>query len=180
MAAMNVLLPLLHLDLARADIAQLLSLCLEETCAHEESKILIEEQLTNLQSQTWQLMRSFKLSNSEVANRVMIALLSTQPLVVNYHSGVLYGAAERLSLTPPGMKEHTRSPTDGMWRRFLLDLEHSVKADDSGKPMGWSLQGGIHTEYALDFMQRKIGKIHCVFLMTTCFPTSSKIWMHSN
>ena len=41
-AAMNVLLPLLHLDLARGDIAQFLRLCLEETCVHEESKILIE------------------------------------------------------------------------------------------------------------------------------------------
>ena len=56
MAAMNLLLPLLHLDLARGDIAQFLSLHLEETCAREESKILIEaltERLTNLQSQTW-------------------------------------------------------------------------------------------------------------------------------
>ena len=59
-------------------------------------------------------MRSSKLSDPEVANRVMIALLGTQPLVVNYHSGVLDGVAGRLSLTPPDVKEHTRSPTDGM------------------------------------------------------------------
>ena len=32
-----------------------------------------------------------------------------------------------------------------------------------GKPMGWSLQGGLHTEYSSDFMQRNRGKIHCVF-----------------
>ena len=54
--AMNILLPLLHLDSARGDIAQFLSSCLEEVCAWEESKILIEaltEHLTNLQSQTW-------------------------------------------------------------------------------------------------------------------------------
>ena len=93
----------------------------------------------------------------------MIALLGTQPLVVNYHSGVLDGVAGRLGLTPPGMKEHTRSPTEGMLWRFLLDLECSVKADDSGKPMGWSLQGGLHTEYASDFMQRNRGEIHCMF-----------------
>ena len=86
-AAMNVLLPLLHLDLARGDIAQFLNSRLKEVCAHEESKVLIEaltEHLTNLQSQMWQLVRSSKLSDPEVANRVMIALLGTQPLVVNY------------------------------------------------------------------------------------------------
>ena len=55
-AAMNVLLPLLHLDSARGDIAQFLNSCLEEVCAGKESKVPIEaltECLTNLQSQTW-------------------------------------------------------------------------------------------------------------------------------
>ena len=80
MAAMNVLLPLLHLDSARGDIAQFLNSCLEEVCASKESKVLIEaltECLTNLQSQTWRLVRSSKLSDLKVANRVMIALLGT-------------------------------------------------------------------------------------------------------
>ena len=120
-AAMNVLLPLLHLDSARGDIAQFLNSCLKEVCAKEESKVLIEalrECLTNLQSQTWRLVRSSKLSDPEVANRVMIALLGTQPLVVNYHSGVLDGVVGRIGLTPPGMKETTRSPSAGMLQRF--------------------------------------------------------------
>ena len=108
-------------------------------------------------------MRSSKLSDPEVANRVMIALLGTQPLVVNYHSGLLDGVVGRLGLTPPGTKELTCSPSEGMLRRFLNDLEHSIKADDSVKPMGWSLQGGHHTEYASDFMQRNRGEIHCIF-----------------
>ena len=108
-------------------------------------------------------MRSSKLSDPEVANRVMIALLGTQPLVVNYHRGVLNGGAGRLGLTPPGAKELTCSPSEGMLQRFLHDLECSIRADDSGKPMGWSLQGGLHTEYASDLMQRNRGKIHCVF-----------------
>ena len=29
--------------------------------------------------------------------------------------------------------------------------------------MGWSIQGGLHTEYSSDFMQRNRGVIHCVF-----------------
>ena len=69
-AAMNLLLPLLHLDSARSDIARFMNFCLEEVCAKEESKVLIEaltEHLTNLQSQTWRLVRSSKLSDPEVA-----------------------------------------------------------------------------------------------------------------
>ena len=93
----------------------------------------------------------------------MITLLGTQPLVVNYHSGVLDGVAGRLGLTPPGTMEFTCSPSEGMLSRFMKDLEHSIKADDSGKSMGWSIQGGLHTEYSSDFMQRNRGEIHCVF-----------------
>ena len=93
----------------------------------------------------------------------MIALLGTQPLVVNYHSGVLDGVAGRLGLTPPGMTEFTCSPSEGMLSRFMKDLECSIKADDSGKSMGWGIQGGLHTEYSSDFMQRNRGEIHCVF-----------------
>ena len=165
-AAMNLLLPLLHLDSARSDIARFMNSHLKEVCAKEESKVLIEaltEHLTNLQSQTWRLARSSKLSDPEVATRVMIALLGTQPLVVNYHSGMLDGVAGRLGLTPPGMMEFTRFPSEGMLRRFMNDLECSIKADDSGKPMGWSIQGGLHTEYSSNFMQRNRGEIHCVF-----------------
>ena len=147
-------------------IAQFLSSHLGEVCAREESKVLIEaltEHLTNLQSLTWRLVRSSKLSDPEVANRVMIALLGTQPLVVNYHSGILDGVAGRLRLTLPGMKEPTPSPSEGMLQRFMNDLKHSVRVDDAGKTMGWSLQGGLHTKYASDFTQRNRGEIHCVF-----------------
>ena len=165
-AARNLLLPLLHLDSARSDIARFMNSHLEEVCAREESKVLIEalmECLANLQSQTWRLVRSSKLSDPEVATRVLIALLGTQPLVVNYHSWVLDGVAGRLGLTPPGMTEFTHSPSEGMLSRFMKDLECSIKADDSGKSMGCSIQGGLHTEYSSDFIQRNRGKIHCVF-----------------
>ena len=161
-AAMYLLLPLLHLDSARINIARFMNSHLKEVCVKEESKVLIEA-LTNLQSQTWRLARSSKLSDPEVATRVMIALLGTQPLVVNYHSGVLDGVAGRLGLTPPGTKEFTHCPSEGMLRRFMNDLECSIKADDSGKPMGWSIQGGLHTEYSSNFMQRNRGEIHCMF-----------------
>ena len=132
----------------------------------EESKVLIKaltEHPTNLQSQTWRLVRSPKLSNPKVATQVMIALLGTQPLVVNYHSGVLERVAGRLGLTPSGMTKFTHSPSEGMLSRFMKDLECSIKADDSGKSMGWSIQGRLHTEYSSDFMQRNRGEIHCVF-----------------
>ena len=165
-AAMNLLLPLLYLDSARSDIARFINSHLKEVCAKEESKVLIKaltESLTNLQSQTWRLVRSSKLSDPEVATRVMIVLLGTQPLVVNYNSGVLDGVAGRLRLTPPGTTEFTCSPSEGMLSRFMKDLECSIKADDSGKSMGWSIQGGLHTEYSSDFMQRNRGEIHCIF-----------------
>ena len=79
-AAMNLLLPLLHLDSARSNVARFINSRLKEVCAKEEFKVLIEaltEHLTNLQSQTWSLVRSSKLSDPKVATQVMIALLGT-------------------------------------------------------------------------------------------------------
>ena len=178
-AAMNVLLPVLHLDSARGDITQFLNSRLKEVCAKEESKVLIEaltECLTNLQSQTWRLVRSSKLSDPEVANRVMIALLGTQPMVVNYHSGVLDEVAGRLGLTPPGMKETPHSPSEGMLQRFCHNLECSVRADDLGKTMGWSLWGDS-TLSTPPTSCRGTEARFTVCSVTTCFPTSSETWM---
>ena len=108
----------------------------------------------------------------------MIALLGTQPLVVNYHSGVLDGVVGKLGLTPPGMMEFTHSPSEGMLSRFMKDLECSIKVDDSGKPMGWSIQGGLHTEYSSDLMERNRGMIRCVF-RDNLLPNLIKTWMYS-
>ena len=180
-AAMNLLLHLLYLDSARSDIARFMNSHLKEVCAKEESKVLIEaltEHLTNLQSQTWRLVRSSKLSDPEVATRVMIALLGTQPLVVNYHSGVLDGVAGRLGLTPPGTTEFTCSPSEGMLSRFMKDLECSIKVDDSGKPMGWSIQGDSTLSTPPTSCRGTEARSIACFVIT-CFPTSSRIWMHS-
>ena len=76
---------------------------------------------------------------------------------------VLDGVVGRLGLTHPAMKEYTRSLSKGMLQKFLQDLEPSVNAHNSGRPMEWSLQGGLHTEYASDFMQRNQDEIHCMF-----------------
>ena len=144
-ANMNLLLPLLHLDSSRSNIDRFINSHLEEVCAKEESKVLIEaltERLTNLLSQTWRLVRSSKLPDPKVAIRVMIVLLGTQPLGINYYSGVLDWVVGRLGLTLPGTTEFTRSPSEGMLSRFMKDLECSIKPDDSGKSMGWSIQEG--------------------------------------
>ena len=173
---MNLLLPLLHLDSARSNIARFINSRLEEVCAKEESKVLIEaltEHLTNLQSQTWRLVRSSKLSDPEVATRVMIALLGTQPLVVNYHSGMLDGVVGRLGLTPQGMTEFTRSPSEGMLSRFMKDLERSIKADDSGKSMGWSIQGDSTLSTPQTSCRGTEARSIACF-MITCFPTFIK------
>ena len=108
----------------------------------------------------------------------MIALLGTQPLVVNYHSGVLDGVAGRLGLTPPGTKELTHSPSEGMLRRFLNDLEHSIKVDDSGKP-----RGGASKEDSIlstpPTLCRGTEARSIAYFVITCFPTSSRTWMCS-
>ena len=178
-AAMNVLLPLLHLESARGDIAPFLNSCLEEVCAKEESKVLIEaltECLTNLQSQTLRLVRSSKPSDTEVANRVMIALLGPKPIVVNYHSGVLDSVVGRLGLTPPGMKETTRSPSEGILQRFSHNLECSIRVDDSGKSWDEVYKGDSTLSMTLTLCRETEARFTACS-MTTCFPTSSETSM---
>ena len=108
-------------------------------------------------------MTSNKFSDAEVAIRVLVGLIGTQPLVVNYHSGVLEGVTGRLGLALPGVKNPPSSAPEGMLHSFIASLEKAVKADDARQAAGWSIQGGLHTCYAEDFMTRRADDIPSVF-----------------
>ena len=139
---------------------------LQAVCTRQETKVLLEalvERLTNLQSNIWRLATSNKFSDMEVAIRVLVGLISTQPLVVNFHSGVLEGVAGRLGLAPPGVKNPPSSAPEGMLHRFMASLEEAVKTDDAGQAAGWSIQGGLHTCYAEDFTTCRADNIPSVF-----------------
>ena len=139
---------------------------LQAVCARQETKVLLEavvERLTNLQSSIWCLTTSNKFSDVEVAIRVLVGLMGTQPLVVNYHSGVLEGVAGRLGLALPGVKDPPSSAPEGMLHSFITSLEKAVKADDAGQATGWSIQGGLHTCYVEDFMTHRADNIPSVF-----------------
>ena len=114
---MNMLLSLAHLDAVREDLAEFLNLCLQEMSACHEFKLLIKalsEHLTNLQSQAWHLVQSSKLSDPEVATQVMIALVGTQQLMVNYHCGILDRVVGRLGLAAPCTINPPCSVDEGM------------------------------------------------------------------
>ena len=123
----------------------------------------VVERLTNLQSSIWRLATSNKFSDAEVAIRVLVGLIGTQPLVVNFHSGVLEGVAGRLGLALPGVKNPPSSAPEGMLRSFIASLEKAVKADNARQAAGWSIQGGLHTCYAEDFVTRRADDIPSVF-----------------
>ena len=46
---------------------------------------------------------------------------------------------------------------------FTASLEKTVKADNVGQVAGWSIQGGLHTFYAEDFVTRRADDIPSVF-----------------
>ena len=107
-ATMHLLLPLAQLDSARLDIQHFMNLHLHQICGQKESQELIKalvERLSNLQSQVFQMVKSSKMSDPKVALRVMATLSVVQPLVVNYHCGVLEGVAGRLGLVPLGVQQ---------------------------------------------------------------------------
>ena len=96
----------------------------------------VVERLTNLQSSIWRLATSNKFSDAEVAIRVLVGLVGTQPLVVNFHSGVLEGVARRLSLALPRVENPPSSTPEGMLRSFIASLEKAVKADNARQAAG--------------------------------------------
>ena len=139
---------------------------LQAVCARQETKVLLKavvEQLTNLQSSIWHLAMSNKFSDVEVAIRVLVGLIGTQPLVVNFHSGVLEGVVGRLGLALPGVKNPPSSAPEGMLRSFVASLEKAMKADNARQATGWSIQGGLHTCYAEDFVTCRADDIPSVF-----------------
>ena len=100
---MNLLLPLALLDSAREDLRKFMNRRLKELSSQEESKKLIRAlvmRLSGLQSRIWSVLENSKMSNPAMAHRVLAGLIGTQPVVVNYHCGVLEGVAGRLG---PGL-----------------------------------------------------------------------------
>ena len=73
--------------------------------------------------------------------RVLAGLMGTQPLVVNFHSGVLEGVVGCLGLALPGVKNPPSSTPEGMLHSFTASLEEAMKADDVGQAAGFSIQG---------------------------------------
>ena len=156
----------MQLEGAQEDMDRFLEERLQAVCARQETKVLLEavvERLTNLQSSIWRLATSNKFSDIEVALRVLVGLIGTQPLVVNFHSDVLEGVAGRLGPALPGVKNPPSSAPEGMLRSFIASLEKAVKADDAGQAAGWSIQGGLHTCYAGDFTTHRADDIPSVF-----------------
>ena len=98
-----------------------------------------------------------------MAIRVLVGLIGTQPLVVNFYSGVLEGVTARLGLALPGVKNPPSSAPEGMLCSFIASLEEAVKADDAGQATGWSIQGDLHTCYTEDFVTRRADDIPSVF-----------------
>ena len=119
--SMNSILPLVQLEEAWEDLETFLEERLQSVCARQETKKLLAalvECLTNLQSGTWCLVKNVKFSDPEIAIRVLIGLVGTQPLVVNYHNSVLEGVAGRLGLSLPRVTKPPVSAPEGMVRRF--------------------------------------------------------------
>ena len=128
---MNSLLPLFQLEEAREDVEVFLQQRLQSVCTHQETQKLLTalvERLSNLHSGIWRVVKSARLSDPAVSIRVLAALVGTQPLVVNYHSGVLEGVAGRLGLAVPGVSPTPTSAPEGMLRRFMASLEQAVSA----------------------------------------------------
>ena len=161
-----MLLPLMQLEEVQEDMDRFLEEWLQAVCARQETSVLlgaVVERLTNLQSNIWHLIKGNKFSDMEVATRILVELVSMQPLMVNYHNGVLEGVAGRLGLALPGVTNPPSSAPEGMLRSFTASLEKVVKANDAGHSTGWSIQGGLHTCYAEDFVTRRASDIPSVF-----------------
>ena len=164
---------------------------LKELSSQEESKKLIGAlvmRLSGLQGHIWSVLENSKMSNPAVAHRVLARLIGTQPAVVNYHCRVLEGIAGRLGLARPGEENPPRSVREGVSCHYADSLALILRAEEeankgealpSASRAWWEVDGGLHLGYQSDFISRRAGDIHLIFIAPSC-PTSSQRWTNSS
>ena len=137
---------------------------LQELSSSSQLPDLIGEAATLMDqhhSRVWELVQNPDLGLSDVYSRVLVGLLTRQPIEADLFPGILEGLAGNLGLSPAGMVDPPRSRQEGVMRRWATALRQAAyDPSDTGQGSASSTTPlGLHLDYSMEFRSRRVGDI---------------------
>ena len=157
-------LPLAELEAAKKDVRAFMHNRLQELGSQDESRDLIREltnQLSKHDGRVWELIQDPHLAEGEVSQHVMVGLMASQPLEVNFFPGILEGLVGRLGLASIRTTDPPASIRDGVARCWAAAIRAAVRDEDDANPGAVPLATphGLHISYDVDFCSRRVRDI---------------------
>ena len=163
-ASLKFDLPLAEMDAAAVDITAFMNARLQELSSRSELLDLIEEAarlMDRHNNRVWELVQNPDLGLSDVYSRVLVGLLTQQPIEADLFPGILEGLAGNLGLSSAGMVNPPRSRQEGMMRRWATALRQAAyDPSDTGQGSASSTTPlGLHLDYSMEFRSQRVGDI---------------------
>ena len=106
----------------------------------------------------WELIQDPNLDEGEVAQRITVGLMASQPLEVDFFPGILEGLVGRLGLAPARVTDPPASVKEGVARCWVAAIREALHEEDPRAAHTVTLHG-LHLDYNVEFRSRRVGDI---------------------
>ena len=166
-------MPIVLFDSAQKEMKAFLERRLRDISSDRETQMLVDECVESFTNHTVTLsdfLSDPAMPTPGVANRVQVGLITSQPLVNNYFSGLLEGVLGVMGFKPGGKESQTGTVVEGVSRQYARLLKDTLSEATGGYETDWedaerdlSVPSDLHLGYMKDFSVRLRDKVHPAF-----------------
>ena len=166
-------MPIVLFDSAQKEMKAFLERRLRDISSDRETRMLVDEcveSFTNHTATLGDFLSDPAMATPGVANRVQVGLITSQPLVNNYFSGLLEGVLGVMGFKPGGKESKTGTVVEGVSRQYARLLKNTLSEATGGYETDWedaerdlSVPSDLHLGYMKDFSVRLRDQVHPVF-----------------
>ena len=166
-------MPIVLFDSAQKEMKAFLKRRLRDISTDRETQMLVDEcveSFTNHAVCLSDFLSDPAMATPGVANRVQVGLITSQPLVNNYFSGLLEGVMGVMGFKLEGKENKTGTVVEGVSRQYARLLKDTLSETTGGYETDWedterdlSVPSDLHLGYMKDFSVRLRDKVHPAF-----------------
>ena len=166
-------MPIVLFDSAQKEMKAFLERRLRDISSDRETQMMVDECVESFTNHTATLsdfLSDPAMATPGVANRVQVGLITSQPLVNNYFSGLLEGVLGVMGFKPGGKESQTGTVVEGVSRQYARLLKDTLSEATGGYETDWedaerdlSVPSDLHLGYMKDFSVRLRDKVHPAF-----------------
>ena len=133
-------MPIVLFDSAQKEMKAFLERRLRDISTDRETQMLVDEcveSFTNHAVSLSDFLSDPAMATPGVANRVQVGLITSQPLVNNYFSGLLEGVMGVMGFKPGGKENKTGTVVEGVSRQYARLLKDTLSEATGGYETDW-------------------------------------------